>query len=233
MTQFTVTPDARLLSAVSYIQKGDRIIDVGTDHAYLPIYLVESGVASFALACDINQGPIDSARKNICEAGLGDRIATLKTDGLAGTEDFCPDDVLVFGMGGELIVRILSDAPWVKERRVRLILQPMSRVATLRRWLLDNGFEVIGESITHEGKYYQTVCALYTGSMTEPPYSDEELLLGRKNIEENAPLLRELILHEMGVLSAIIKGKAQSAHADDAEERALLEKLEKRWERMQ
>ncbi len=229
---FTI-PDTRLLSAVSYIRKGDRIIDVGTDHAYLPIYLVGTGHALRALACDINQGPIDSARKNICEAGLEDRIETMKTDGLAGTRDFCPDDILIFGMGGELIVRILSDAPWVKDARVRLVLQPMSRAATLRRWLFENGFLITGETLTREGKYYQTICASYVGEVTEPPYSDEELLLGRRSIEDNAPLFQGFLAHEISVLSSIVAGKERSEHADGEGERALLKKLTKRLETLQ
>jgi tRNA (adenine22-N1)-methyltransferase len=80
------TPDARLMSAVGYLKKGGRVIDVGTDHAYLPIYLVREGIVSSALACDINKGPIDSARANIAAAELSDRISTLQTDGLHGTE---------------------------------------------------------------------------------------------------------------------------------------------------
>ena len=227
-------PDARLCSAVPYIRRGDRIIDVGTDHAYLPIYLVSEEIASFALACDINQGPIDSARANICEAGLTGRIDTMKTDGLLGTEYFCADDILIFGMGGELIARILSDAPWIRRKELRLILQPMSRAFVLRQWLYENGFSIVGETISRAGKYYQTICAVFSpdGCAAEAPYSDEELLLGRRNIEENTPLFQGFLAHEIGVLEVIVKGKEKSAIADATEEKRLLDKLKERLETM-
>ncbi|MBQ9131710.1 MAG: SAM-dependent methyltransferase, partial [Clostridia bacterium] len=94
-------PDSRLLSAIPYLTKGGRAVDVGTDHAYLPIYLVQEGLISHALACDINAGPLRSARTNIAAAGLTNRIGTLRTDGLHGVESYAPDDVMIFGMGGE------------------------------------------------------------------------------------------------------------------------------------
>ena len=167
------TPSVRLCSALSYLTKGGAVIDVGTDHAYLPIYLVGQGISSRALACDINRGPIESAQRNILAAGLSDSIATLCTDGLHGTEDFAPDDVLIFGMGGELIIRILSEAPWVKDPAIGLVLQPMTRAHLLRRWLLENGFAIVGETITHDDRYYQTVAARYCGKSEE--YTEEEL----------------------------------------------------------
>jgi len=226
-------PDARLMTALPYIRRGDRVIDVGTDHAYLPIYLVSEGLVSCALACDINQGPIDSARANIREAGLSGRIDTRKTDGLTGTEDFSPDDILIFGMGGELIVRILSDAPWIRDGEIRLILQPTSRAAVLRRWLFENGFLITGETLSYEGKYYQTICASFAplDVSGEPPYSEEEFLLGRRNMEDNAPLFRGFLAHEIGVLENIIRGKERSPTADAEGERQLLKILKERMEK--
>ena len=227
--QSIITPSARLCSALPYLTKGGAIIDVGTDHAYLPIYLVAEGISSRALACDINQGPIESARKNIAAAKFQNQIDTLCTDGLHGAEHFHPDDVLIFGMGGELIMRILSEAPWVKDERIGLVLQPMTRAQTLRRWLLENGFAIVGETITHEDKrYYQTVAARYCGKVEE--YTEEELLLGRLNIQNNAPNLGGCIEHEIGVWAAIRRGKAQAANADTRDEDRTLQFLSERLE---
>ncbi len=219
---------ARLLSALPYLKKGGAVIDVGTDHAYLPIYLVGEGISSRALACDINRGPIESAARNIDAAGLVHRIDTLCTDGLHGTEGFDPDDVLIFGMGGELIIRILSEAPWVKDAGIGLVLQPMTRAHLLRRWLLENGFAIVGETITHEDRYYQTIAARYCGKSEE--YTEEELLLGRLNIENNAPNLAGFIKHEIGVWEAIRRGKSQSANADTRDEDRTLQFLSERLE---
>ncbi len=218
----------RLCSALPYLRPGAAVIDVGTDHAYLPIHLVGEGIASRALACDINQGPIESAEKNIAAAGLGDKIATLCTDGLHGTEGFDPDNVMIFGMGGELIIRILSEAPWVKDPAIGLILQPMTRAHLLRRWLLENGFEIVGETITHEDRYYQTVAARYCGKSEE--YTEEELLLGRLNIENNAPHLCEFVEHEIGVWEAILRGKSRAVDADTRDEERVLKFLRARLE---
>ena len=222
---------ARLMSALPYLKKGGAVIDVGTDHAYLPIFLVGQEISSRALACDINRGPIDSAARNITAAGLADQIGTLCTDGLHGTEDFYPDDVLIFGMGGELIIRILSEAPWVKNESIGLVLQPMTRAHLLRRWLLENGFAIVGETITHEDRYYQTIAARYCGKSEE--YTEEELLLGRLNIQNNAPNLGGFIEHEIGVWEAIRRGKAQAANADTRDEDRTLQFLKERLETLQ
>lgn len=221
-------PDSRLRSAVPYLRRGARAVDVGTDHAYLPIYLVEEGILSEALACDINRGPIESARTNIRAAGLEDRIRTLQTDGLQGVEAYAPDSIMIFGMGGELIVRILSDAPWVKNARIGLILQPMSRAHVLRRWLTENGFLITGESITYEDKYYQTIAARFDGNGAV--YTEEECYLGRQNILEQPPLFEGFLRHEIGVYRAILRGKAKSEKADAREETRILNFLEKRLE---
>ena len=217
-------PDARLCSAVSYLKPGGRVADVGTDHAYLPIYLIEQGISAHAIACDINEGPIRSARENIAAAELGDRIDTLCTDGLCGVESFAPDDVMIFGMGGELIARILSDAPWVKNEGIGLVLQPMTRASVLRRWLLENGFSILGETITFVDKYYQTIYARFGGEPTT--YSDVELLLGRLSIASRPPLFDGFLRHEIKVLDAIICGKSRGKNPDVAEECRLKKSLE-------
>lgn len=218
------TIGARMRSALPYVTKGGRVVDVGTDHAYLPIYLVEQGLVREALAADVNEGPINSARANVAAHGLEDRISTLLTDGLHGVEDFCPDDVIVFGMGGELIVRILSEAPWIKDERIGLILQPMSRAAVLREWLLANGFAIVGEMISFEDKYYQTIAARYCGRADT--YREEELMVGRWNIEHRPLLFEGFVRHEIAVLERIIEGKSRSEAADANEDAARKRKLE-------
>ena len=225
------TPSARLCSALPYLTQGGAVIDVGTDHAYLPIYLVGQNISSRALACDINRGPIESAQRNIAAAGLEDKIDTLCTDGLHGAEHFRPDDIMIFGMGGELIMRILSEAPWVKDANIGLVLQPMTRAHLLRRWLLENGFTIVGETLTHEDRYYQTIAARYCGKNEE--YTEEELLLGRWNIQNNAPHLAGFVEHEIGVWEAILRGKARAVDADTRDEERVLKFLKARLETLQ
>ncbi len=223
-------PDPRLYSAVQFIKPGSRCIDVGTDHAYLPIYLVESGICPQVLASDINQGPIDSASQHIRAAGLEDKILTRRADGLSGLENFRPDTVLIFGMGGELIARILEDAPWTKSKETDLVLQPMSRVGLLRAFLYENGYSIIGEALSQSGRIYQTLHARYTGEKTE--YTQEELLLGRWNIEHPSPLFVDFVRHEKQVLERVREGKAQSKHADLSYENEMIALLAKRLENL-
>ena len=127
--------DLRLAAAVSFGRKGKRVADIGTDHASLPIFLVGNGISDSALACDINIGPLNAAKKNIDAAGLSNKIDTKLTDGLKGIEDFKPEDIYILGMGGELIWRIINDSELARVDGIRLILQPMTHAHDLRRGL--------------------------------------------------------------------------------------------------
>lgn len=223
--------DARLFSAIPYLKKGGRVADIGTDHAYLPIYLLQQGISLEALACDINEGPIESARVNIREAGLEGKIQTLRTDGLHGVEPFAPDDVLIFGMGGELILRILSEAPWIRREGIGLVLQPMSRASILRRWLLEEGFSIRGERLTRDGrKYYQTIYAEWGGEPTHP--SEERCLIGRFDPDVPEALIRSFLEHEIAVRERILRGKSRSDCADADKESRELKFLNERLEKM-
>lgn len=221
--------DARLLSALPYLRAGGVLADVGTDHAYLPIEAVRLEISRRAVACDINSGPIQRAEANIREAGLSEKIDVLQTDGLHGVERFCPDDIAIFGMGGELMIRILADAPWVQNPSVSLILQPMTKAELLRAWLLRSGFSILGESLSYEGQYYQTIYAR-AGEERES-YTPEELLLGRHNLSGSSPLLRGWIEHRLSILSAVIEGKRKGT-GDFIQEQMLAEALQRRLRKM-
>ena len=125
----------RLLAVAELVREGAYVADVGTDHAYLPIYLCLSGKARGAVASDINEGPVQRAKLNIASHKLEDKILVLHTDGLRRVDILCPDDVMICGMGGELIAEIISGAEWLKKRRNRLILQPMTQADKLRDYL--------------------------------------------------------------------------------------------------
>ncbi len=216
------TPDSRLLSAIPYIRQGAVVADIGTDHAYLPIELVRRKIAKRAVACDINRGPIERAAEHIAEAGLGNRIDTVQTDGLLGVERYAPDHILIFGMGGELIARILSDADWIRNEDITLVLQPMTRAETLRRWLLSSGFSIVGETVSFEDQYYQTICARFGGSTED--YTEGELLVGKRYTREMIPHLIGMIGRRIEVLSAAAEGK-KKGNQDISAEKSLIEEL--------
>lgn len=219
--------DARLLSALPYITRGGVAVDVGTDHAYLPIELCRRGLCRRAVACDINEGPLRSARENIAAAGLSDRIDTLLTDGLHGVERYAPDDVMILGMGGELIVRILDEAPWVRDGRIGLILQPMSRAEVLRRYLWEQGFSIVGETVSRADRLYQTVAAHWTGR--PEAFTEVDLFVGRFELLRASPLAAELVASKLAVLERIRAGR-RTGGADTAREDALIAGLRERYE---
>lgn len=135
------------------------MIDVGTDHAYLACYLVESGISERAVASDIADGPLNAARQTVERLGLGDRVTVLKSDGLKDlpTEFLsAATDVIIAGMGGELIAEILFHADRLSQS-VNLILQPNSRVSVLRQYLAENGYNCVHESAVRDGHFVYTV----------------------------------------------------------------------------
>ena len=212
----------RLEAAASLVRQGVRIADVGTDHAYLPIYLYTKGAISGGVASDINQGPVERARMNVSAWGATGAIEVLRTDGLSGIEDKAPDDIFILGMGGELIARILSDAPWVRSGK-RLILQPMTHPEILREYLYKNGFSIIDEIIVEEEKIYQIICAEYAGASESA--DDVELLFGKINIRRGGETFKRLLEHARRVYLGRVSGKA-SAGADAAEELAIIERID-------
>lgn len=214
------TLDGRLLSVGKFVRQGAEFADIGTDHAYLPIYLLSVGRISSAVASDINEGPLSSARANAEEAGLSDKMRFVLTDGARGLEDFGLTDVAIAGMGGELIADIIEGAPFLKDEKIRLILQPMSKQAHLRRYLAECGFEIVMEEYSSSaGKFYVTMCVEYTGVSR---YIDEyEAELGKREfLSELTAETRGYLEKKKKSLSKAAKGK--SASADEPPIEALL-----------
>ena len=214
----------RLMSAVGFV-RGGILADVGTDHAYLPVYLYKLGKIRGAVAADINEGPLDRAKVNIAAYDAADGIQTVLSDGLQKLEGYCPDDIVIFGMGGELIVRIIDDAKWVKNPKIRLILQPMTKQAEVRSYLIENGFFIVDEVMTEDDdKIYQTICAEYRPEEKAEPYTRVELLLGRKNIARGGDLFARLLAHRIEVFTVAAEGR-RKAGRPDAEIEALVDQL--------
>ena len=214
--------DSRLSTALKYLRQGKRFADIGTDHAYLPIYSVAGGISSFAVASDINKGPTERARLHVASYSLSDKIEVLQTDGLHGIEKYSPDDIAIFGMGGELIAKIIDEAEWVRSPDIRLILQPMTCSDVLRRYLAENGFDIISETLSSDtGKLYVTICCEYSGK--EHELSIEEAILGRYNIDNaiGSPLFSELLARAVGAYKVRLEGKKSAGINTDEEETVL------------
>lgn len=152
--------DERLAAAASFVRTDRRICDVGTDHALLPCYLCEQGAVS-VVASDVNEKPLEAARANIEKYGFPDRITLIQSDGL---RDIPPcDDVIIAGMGGELIAQIIGGCTFITAD-TRFILQPMTKAEILRRYLYGNGFEIMQEKgASVSGKAYTVMLVRFTG----------------------------------------------------------------------
>lgn len=210
------------MCAAELCHRADFVADVGTDHAYLPIYLCLSGRIRGAVASDINQGPVERARENIDKYSLGEKITVVRADGLYGIDAYSPDMIMILGMGGELIARIIGDAQYTRNENVRLCMQPMTHPEILREFLLSNGYSIIDEALAEEEKIYQLIVAKYTGR-TES-YTDAELLLGRLNAERGGEVFERLALHNVSILERRAAAKA-GAGRDTSEERELIAQI--------
>jgi tRNA (adenine22-N1)-methyltransferase len=216
------------MAAASLIREGVFVSDVGTDHAYLPIALCLEGRVRGGVVSDINEGPINRARENINKYELNDRLTAILTDGLNGIDKFDPDDIMILGMGGELIASIIDAAPWTKNKKIHLCLQPMTHPEILRRSLLQNGYSIIDERLAREEKIYQIILAQYTGKNEE--WSDEELLLGRINIERGGEVFCDMAERQIKILERIAEGM-ESAGADATQQRELIALIKNTIER--
>lgn len=214
MTKYKMA-DLRLAAAASFGRKGKRVADIGTDHASLPIYIVGNDLSPYAVACDINKGPLNAAKQNIAAANLLDRIDTFLTDGLNGLEQFNPEDVYILGMGGELIWRIIEDSKLTKQNGIRLILQPMTHPNDLRLGLYSNGFNIVDETLVRDrDRVYQIIVAEYDG--VERTATEVELWLGKKNIENGGEDLSNLASLYAGAMKKKIDGCAAAGYVDGA-----------------
>lgn len=150
----------RLAACCAFVRPGDRVADVGCDHGYVSIHLLQSGIASHVYASDIREGPLSSARRNAETYGVTDRIDFFLSDGVKNLpRDF--DTLICAGMGGDTMISILSAAPWLKNERFRLILQCQSKTPLLRRYLSENGWDISRETVLRDGRFLYTVMEVH------------------------------------------------------------------------
>lgn len=224
MKQLDLSP--RLAALAAQVPQGALLADVGTDHAYLPTWLLQTGKIQGAVASDVNQGPLDRGQETARVYGVADRISFRRCDGLAGLSAGEVDTVVIAGMGGDLIARILEQAPWT--RSVCLLLQPMSSQENLRQWLIKNGYLIQKETLVREGeKFYNLFMA--TGGES-PAYTPGELLTGRQQKGEESPHRLAYLEDQIRRRRRALSGMAQSASPKRealVREEALLAELER------
>ncbi|MBR5273102.1 MAG: SAM-dependent methyltransferase [Clostridia bacterium] len=206
----------RLKTIADMVRRGVRVADVGTDHAFLPLYLVTKGIATFATASDINEGPIKNAQNNVKAHQCEDVIKLIQCAGLDDVDGTQVDDVIIAGMGGELISEIINNAKWLKNTDKHLLLQPMTRVNELRKYLCDNGFDIVEEKIACEGeRLYTIISSNYVGKQIE---YDEVFLHVGKVVSNNNEASKRYILNQASVIKKIAEGMEKS---DDMKEKSV------------
>lgn len=146
----------RLLACCGFVAPGDRVADIGCDHGYLGIHLLQSGVARSVIEADINEGPLQSARDNAAKFGVKENVTFCLSDGVRSIpREF--DTLVCAGMGADTMISILSAAPWLRDSRYRLILQCQSKRPELRQWLNSAGYAIRRETLAKDGKFVYSV----------------------------------------------------------------------------
>lgn len=204
----------RLRAVAELVPPGARVIDVGTDHGLLPVWLIQNGRAEHVWASDLREGPLQSAARLVSETGTEERIGLRLTDGLQGFSRSDADTVVIAGMGGETMISILSEADWLSG--VLLILEPQTKQALLRRWLAENGYSVGSEQLVRDAGRIYPILTARTGISNS--YTDAEYHTGLWELIHGDPLLPDY-------LASLIK-RAQSAAPYDHEAAALAAALE-------
>lgn len=202
----------RLLKVASLVTEGASVADIGTDHGYIPIYLIEEGIASKVIALDINKGPLERARIHIEGHGLEGKIETRLSDGLARVEPGEVDTMIAAGMGGGLVVHILKEGKTVTDQMTHCILQPQSEIDKVRRYVINHEFRIEEEDMVKEdGKYYPMMRLVHSRegdeiSGREAPYKECEYLYGRRLLEKRHPVLKEYLERELNIREDILAG---------------------------
>lgn len=179
--------DYRLQRLAQMVEPGSRLADIGTDHAYLPIWLVQAGLVDFAIASDIRKGPIENAKANVQKAGLADKISVRLGPGLATVKkEDAVETVVIAGMGGDLIRSILDEAPLFP----KLVLEPNIGEPGLRTWLADHGYRINQEELLFDkGHSYELLQAFLTDE--KQSLTEKELLFGPEILKHKGPAFRQ------------------------------------------
>lgn len=216
----------RLQAVAGLVTAGSVLADIGTDHAYIPIWLTESGRIRGAVAMDVNPGPLERAEENIREHGLKDHICTRLSDGFAALKPGEADCAVIAGMGGGLTVRILREGRSIVRTLKECILQPQSEIEKVRAFLLEEGFFFISENMVEEdGKYYPMMKVKPPGSgkdtsgRSPESWTGTELKYGKLLLEGRHPVLRRYLEKEIEIRREILKNLSGN-DSERARERA-------------
>lgn len=199
----------RLQAVADLLSDGLVVADIGTDHGYIPIYLVESGKSPRAFAMDINGGPLARARENINSHQLSKEIEVRQSDGVKALQTGECEAVVVAGMGGALAVKIMTEGVAIFRSLKEFILQPQSELEKVRLFLYENGYDIIEEDmVLEDGKYYpmmKVVNAMQAVNGQAKQYNMAELRYGRKLLQKKHPVMKVFLKKEFNSKQVIVQ----------------------------
>lgn len=211
----------RLTAIAEMVTEGNRLVDVGCDHGYLPVYLVQNKRIPSAIAMDVRKGPLSRADEHIAQYGLRDYIETRLSDGLEALSAGEGDTLVIAGMGGPLMERILEQGGEVTESFQEMILQPQSDIPHFRKFIREKGWEIVQENvILEDGKYYPMMKVVKSSESKTISYSREEEWFGKFLLKEKHPVLKEYLLRELRIRNEILD-KLKVSEGEGAQSRIL------------
>jgi len=202
----------RLQAIADWVPEGTKFADIGTDHGYLPVWLLQHGRISEAVAADLRAGPLDAARRTAQRYNVADQTSFRLCDGLTGIHAGEVDTVAIAGMGGETIAGILEAASWTKENETLLLLQPQTAFFELRTFLSGHGYCIFNEKIIREGNRLYIAIKAKAG---KPNSMNLGELWAGKNF--NDPLRGDYLTWIGSVLKKTLDGKQRASHVDQTE----------------
>lgn len=198
----------------AFVTRGNVLCDVGCDHGYLAISLVESGVCPRAIAMDLRKDPLERARQNIADAHLSDKIETRLSDGVSELRAGEADTVLIAGLGGRTMIAILTRGADVLRSVSELVLQPQSEIYEVRKFLTSHGYMISDEEICEDdGKYYVALKVLLRGAQplstdntfAPQPLTERELRYGQVLLLKRSPVFLSYLEHELDAQKSILR----------------------------
>lgn len=207
----------RLKAVLEMVTPGLSVADVGCDHGYLSIALIKNAIASSVIACDVNEGPIESCKENLFLYNVADKVTVRLGDGLKVINKGEVQAVVLAGMGGRLMEKIISDSMDVTDEVKEMILQPQSEIAALRRFLQRNGFQIISENMVCEDDKFYPIMKVIHGSMKW----DSEVFVryGKILLREENPVLHEFLFKEREYLKNLHAELVAYGDSDGAKSR--------------
>lgn len=217
MKRNSIELSKRMQMVADMVTKGNVAADIGCDHGFVSIYLIEQGICPKVIAMDVNEGPLLRAKEHVSERGLDKKIDIRLSDGIDKLMEKEADSIFIAGMGGRLVIKILSDHfDRVRELK-EVILQPQSELHLVRRFLKEQGMSIVQEDMVEEaGKYYPCMKAVRKEQKAE--YTELEEWYGPLLLEQRHPVLYQFLLKEKNMFAQIAEDIRKNAKCGVAED---------------